>query len=324
MTSAPLPAPGWKVAGAAAVTVVLWASAFVGIRSAGGTFAAGSLALLRLLVGSAALGVLMLVRREPLPRGRSWWPIVVAGVLWFGIYNLSLNAGERSVDAGTAALLVGVGPLLVAVLSGVFLREGFPRLLVLGLLVAFAGAAVVGLSTASAHGTSHAGLTGVLLCLVAALTSAIGIVCQKPVLARVSPLAVTFVGCVCGVLTCLPFAGSLVTDLRTASAGAVWTVVYLGVFPTAVAFTTWAFALRHTPAGRLGVTTYAVPAITVLLGWLLLAEVPPVGAVIGGVVCLVGVAVSRWRPRRRKEVENAGATADPGISGPGTPADRPG
>jgi drug/metabolite transporter (DMT)-like permease len=69
------------------------------------------------------------------------------------------------------------------------------------------------------------------------------------------------------------------------------------VFPTAVAFTTFAYALARTDAGRLGVTTYLVPPITILLGWLFLREVPPVLAFAGGIVCLVGVGVARSRPR---------------------------
>ena len=70
-------------------------------------------------------------------------------------------------------------------------------------------------------------------------------------------------------------------------------VVYLGVFPTAVAFTTWAYALSRTTAGRMGATTYLVPPLAVLMGWMVLGEVPPALALIGGALCLVGVAVTR-------------------------------
>jgi drug/metabolite transporter (DMT)-like permease len=131
------------------VAVTLWASAFVGIRSAGHDFAPGSLALGRLVVGSFALGLLVLARREPLPARRDLPSIALCGVLWFGIciYNVALNAAERRVDAGTAAMLVNVGPILIAVLAGIVLHEGFPRRLLAGGVVAFSGAAVIGLAT---------------------------------------------------------------------------------------------------------------------------------------------------------------------------------
>ena len=67
----------------------------------------------------------------------------------------------------------------------------------------------------------------------------------------------------------------------------------LGVFPTAIAFTTWAFALNRTTAGRLGSTTYLVPPVAILLAWLMLAEVPPVLALLGGALCIGGVIVAR-------------------------------
>ena len=78
-------------------------------------------------------------------------------------------------------------------------------------------------------------------------------------------------------------------------------VVYLGVFPTAIAFSTYAFALSFMSAGSLSVTTYLVPPITVLLSWVLLSEAPPAMAYVGGALALVGVALARRRPRARVE-----------------------
>ena len=126
---------------AAGVTVCLWASAFVGIRYAGRHFQPGPLALGRLLVGSVALGAIVLVRRQALPPRRALAGIAVCGVMWFGLYNVALNAAERHLDAGIAALLVNVGPIFIAILAGALLKEGFPRLLLVGCVVSFAGAA---------------------------------------------------------------------------------------------------------------------------------------------------------------------------------------
>ena len=86
-------------------------------------------------------------------------------------------------------------------------------------------------------------------------------------------------------------------------------VVYLGVFPTAVAFTTWAYALARTSAGRLGATTYLVPPVAIVLGWVLLGERPATLALAGGALCLVGVAVARRRPRVQPVEEPAAVGA---------------
>ncbi|WP_084719077.1 DMT family transporter [Streptacidiphilus carbonis] len=278
---------------AAGTTVVLWASAFVGIRAAGRALEPGPLALARLLVGSLVLGAIVAVRRDPFPARRDLPGIVACGVLWFGIYNVALNAAERLVDAGTAAMLVGVGPILMALLAGLLLKEGFPRPLMLGMLLSFGGLVVIGLSSSGGNGGSVG--WGALLCFAAALAYATAVVIQKPLLARVSALQITFLACTVGAVACLPFAPALVREAGRAHASPVAWAVYLGALPTAVAFTTWAYALARTSAGRLGVTTYLVPPISVLLGWLVLGEVPGWIALVGGVLCLAGVAVSRLR-----------------------------
>ena len=64
-------------------------------------------------------------------------------MLWFGIYNVALNAGEQHVDAGTAVMLIQVSPLLIALLAATFLGERFTAYLGLGLALAFAGVALI-------------------------------------------------------------------------------------------------------------------------------------------------------------------------------------
>ncbi len=281
--------------GAVAVMVCVWASAFVAIRFADRELSPGALALGRLLVGSAALGILVLARREPLPGRRELGGIVVCGVLWFGVYNVALNAAEQRVDAGTAAMLVNVGPILIAILAGVLLHEGFPPRLFAGCLVSFAGAVVIGVAT-SQHGL-HESL-GALLCLVAAVAYAGGVVAQKPVLRRASPLSVTWLACTIGAISCLPYAGSLVHGLGHAGGSTIASMIYLGLAPTAAGFVLWAYALARTTAGRMGSTTYLVPPLALLLGWAFLGEVPPALVFPGGALCLAGVALARTRGRR--------------------------
>ncbi|WP_078852093.1 DMT family transporter [Streptomyces sp. NRRL B-3229] len=281
-------------AGAATVTVVLWASAFVSIRSAGEAYSPGALALGRLLSGALALGVICLVRREGLPPREAWRGIAVSGILWFGFYMVVLNWGEQQVDAGTAALVVNIGPLLIALLGARLLGDAMPPRLLAGMAVSFAGAVTVGLSMTDDGGSS---VLGVVLCLLAAIAYAGGVVAQKPALGSASPLQVTTFGCLVGAVVCLPFSGQLVSEASHAPASATLNMVYLGVFPTALAFTTWAYALARTTASRMGATTYAVPALVVLMSWLALGEVPGLLTLAGGALCLAGVAVSRSRAR---------------------------
>jgi drug/metabolite transporter (DMT)-like permease len=288
----PSPAPKAALA-AALVTVCLWASAFVGIRAAGSSFSPGALALGRLTLGSLLLGTLLLTRGWTRPSGRDLGLLCIAGLTWFGLYSVVLNEAERSVDAGTASMLIMIAPIVVVALAAVFLKERFTRVFLLGGAVAFAGVLVIGFATSSGSAT----LSGALLCLVAAVASAIGLVAQKPVLARLSALQVAWTCCTIGALVCLPFAPALVREVGVAPrAGVAW-LLFLGAFPTSVAFTTWAFALARGTAGRVVAMTYLIPPVTIVMSWLILGEVPGAIALLGGALCLVGVYITRRTPR---------------------------
>ena len=289
---------------AVAFTVLAWASAFVVIRYAGPWLTPGALTLGRLLVGTVALTLLTSLRAfgggrrlatlRGLPR-RERWLVVLIGLAWFAVYNLALNAGERHVDAGTASMIIQTSPVLIAVLAGTLLHEGFPRPVVVGTLVALLGTVLIGVGTSTAGTGEGSGspLLGVLRVLVSVVVYAAALVAQKVVLRRLSGFVVTWAACTVGCLACLPFAGELVSGLAAAPAQVWWAVVYLGVVPTALAFSSWAYALGRSDAGRLSLTTYAVPPIAIALGWAFLGEVPVLLAVVGGAVCLVGVAISR-------------------------------
>lgn len=283
--------------GAALLTVVLWASAFVGIRAVAPDISPGPLAFGRLLLGFVVLGAVVRARGHTLPRGRDLVLVAACGVLWFAIYSVALNTAENLVDAGTAAMLVNVGPILIAIFGWLFLREGLPPRLLAGCAIAFGGAVVIGLATTGGAGGGRDALTGIALCLVAAAAYAGGVTLQKAALARVSAPSVTWLGCGVGALVTAPFAPQLVTELGAAPPESAAWLVYLGLFPTAIAFTTWAFALARTKAGRLGATTYLVPPVAILLSWGLLGEVPPLLAIVGGAACIGGVIIARSRGR---------------------------
>jgi drug/metabolite transporter (DMT)-like permease len=278
------------------VTLLAWSSAFIVIRGVAPHFAGGSLALARLTVGTAVLSLLLVGHRWVRPTAREWLLIVVFGVAWFSAYNVSLNLAEHSLDAGTTAMIVNIGPILIALGAGVFLGDGIPRWLAIGAGIAFFGVVLIGISSGL---TGLGDGTGVIWALVAAITYAIGVLCQKPVLRRLPNRQVTFLGCAIGAVACTPFAGMLVQDLTRAPVSSILGAVYLGVVPTAIAFSTWAYALSKMSAGSLAVTTYIVPALVVIEAFLVFGEVPRPLAVVGGVVCLVGVALSRRRSRVR-------------------------
>src|SRR3954452_13910993 len=159
---------------AALVTVVLWASAFVGIRAASADLSAGSLALGRLGVGAISLGVLVVARGLVRPSRRDLVLVVASGLLWFAFYNVALNAAEQNVDAGTASMLTNMGPILIAIFAGLFLGEGFPPRLTVGIAIAFVGTLIIAVASSSAPVAGGNAPLGIGLCIAAAAAYAGG------------------------------------------------------------------------------------------------------------------------------------------------------
>jgi drug/metabolite transporter (DMT)-like permease len=299
-TTAP-PASGKRVLlfAAVAFTILAWASAFVVIRGVAPDVGGGALALGRLVVGAVALGILVLAQRRWVwPTRRDWWRLAVYGIGWFGAYNVALNLAEHTLDAGTTAMIVGIGPILIALGAGLFLGEGIPRWLAIGAGVAFLGVILIGIGTSlGSEGDRPIEPIGVVWAVVAAVVYAVGVLAQKPMAGRLPASQITLIGCVIGLIACLPFTGQLISSLATAPTESWIGIVYLGIVPTALAFTTWGYALGRMPAGQLGVTTYVVPPLAIVMGLIFFGEVPAALAIAGGVVSLIGVALSRRRPR---------------------------
>src|SRR5690242_7024850 len=110
---------GARLATAAlATTIVLWGSAFAGIRAALRHFGPEHLSVLRLGVASVVLGAVAAARGGVRRPARGELPaLVLVAFTGMTAYQLLLNAGEVTVPAGTASLLVNVSPLIAAALA---------------------------------------------------------------------------------------------------------------------------------------------------------------------------------------------------------------
>jgi drug/metabolite transporter (DMT)-like permease len=271
-------------------TVLAWSSAFVVIRAVLPVFNPGELAFLRQLVAVPLLALWMIGQKWIWPNRREWLLISVFGVTWFSTYIVALNTAEQTIDAGTASFIVNIGPLLIAIGAFLFLSEKLPRNLLAGAAVALAGVGLIAWGTSS---SDRVDLVGVLWALVATVTYAIGVLTQKPALARLSSNQVTLMGAAIALIPLLWWAPEALVTVQSAPADAVFGAIWLGAIPTALGFGLWGYALKRMPAGRLGVSTYVVPPLVVVESAILLGEWPHPMAIVGGAVALAGVWWSR-------------------------------
>jgi drug/metabolite transporter (DMT)-like permease len=266
--------------------VVAWGMSWVNVRAVLPEVGAGQLGAMRYLIASAVMLPIWIYRGRPLP-ARSDWPTVASlGLFGFCLYNLGINYGERTVNAGTGSMLISCIPVLV-ILLGVFTgREKVGLLASLGIGLSMTGVVL----TAAGSETGLTFNLGSLLILGAAFCAAIQTLISKALTQRYAAVDVTTWAVWLGTLGLLPFSEDL---LGTASrlSGMGWVhIVFLGMVPAALCYTIWSWVLVTLPITTVMSAVYAIPVFSVLFGWMILGEQPSLLTLIGGAATLAGVA----------------------------------
>ena len=279
--------------------LVLWSSAFTGIRVGLTGYSPGQLALFRFLIASVVLSVYAGIARFRRPALRDLPWLSVAGLFGITFYNLALNWGQTRVSAGAASLLIASTPIWTTVLAMIGLGERLTPLGWAGILTSFMGAGVI----AWAEGEGLHFSPQALVILAAAISSGIYNALVKHFVGRYSALECTAYSIWFGTALMAPWGHGLLQVVRTAPLNATLAIVYLGIFPAATAYVGWAYLLSHGPAGRTSTFLYLSPVFAIAIAWLCLGEVPKRLSLIGGAIALCGVILVQVWGRGRTEKE---------------------
>ncbi|CAN5621289.1 DMT family transporter [soil metagenome] len=277
------------------LTIIFWASAFAGIRAGLEEYSPGHVALVRLSVAALALLVYAFIVKMPLPELQDLPVILLGGLLAFAVYHVTLNYGEVTVAAGPASLLVNTAPIFTALLATVFLGERLRAMGWVGMVVSFFGALLIALG----EGGGFRLAPGAFIILIAAVSVSIYLVIQKPYLQKYGSLNFTAYAIWAGTLFTLVFLPGLAGEVREAPIGVTLSLVYLGIFPTAIAYVTYAYVFSQLSASRGVSFLYLVGPTAFLIAWIWLGEVPSLLSFVGAGVVLVGVVVVNTLGRKR-------------------------
>jgi drug/metabolite transporter (DMT)-like permease len=276
--------------------VVAWGMSWVNVRAVLPEVGSGQLGAMRYLIASAAMLPVWLYRGRPLP-ARSDWPTVASlGLFGFCLYNLGINYGERTVNAGTGSMLISCIPVLVILLGVCTGREKVGLLAWLGIGLSMTGVVL----TAAGSETGLTFNLGSLLILGAALCAAIQTLISKALSQRYAAVDVTTWAIWLGTLGLLPFSEDIVGTASRLSGIGWMHLVFLGMVPAALCYTLWSWVLVTLPITTVMSAVYAIPVFSVFFGWMILGEQPSFLTLVGGAVTLAGVAWVQSLTRKQR------------------------
>lgn len=269
-------------------TILLWSSAFVGIRFTLQSFSPGALGLLRFIFASLTMAFLYWrSANKPPIKYQDKMALMGLGIIGIGLYNYFLNLGEVMVSAAVASFIIGLLPLVTIVLALCFLNERVGRFTWLGVVIAIIGMILLALTN-----TDKGSLLGEVSVFIATIMGAIYTTMQRQFLLRLRPLQVTSYIIWGGTVSLLIFLPDLSKELPMAPWAAIGVVMYMGMFPAAIAYLAWSVVIHAMPASKAVVYLYLLPFFSTVLGIVLLNEFPERLAIVGGTLGLLGAYVA--------------------------------
>ncbi len=267
------------------ITILLWASSFAAVRASLQAFTPGHIALFRFLIASVLLAIFTLITRIKLPKLKDIPVIFLLGFLGIAAFHTAQNYGQVTVTAGSAGMIISSVPIFTAILATIFLGEKLKLWGWLSIFISFLGVSLIALGEREGVKFNP----GVFILLLAAIAAAIYFVLQKPYLIRYTALQLVTYMIWAGTLLLLVFTPGLIEEVTNAPIEATIATIYLGIFPSAVAYVTWSYALSRAPASIVASFLYLQPVFAVIIAWIWLNEIPALISMIGGVVTILGV-----------------------------------
>lgn len=285
-----------KLVSAVVIVLLSWAGSYVAIGIAVQELSPASFALAR--VGGGALALIAMMPFVPgaqlrLPRRRNLPLIAAMAMMAFPIYQIAISTGQQVVSPGVSSVLIATLPIFATLIAVFTLKERPSAREWVGIAIAFLGVALL----VTVREGRFALEPAALFVLLAAISGAGFMVVQRQLTRRYNSLELTLWGLWMGAIALLPFAPSLLAEMRGASSATWLSVVYVAVLPTALGYLLWAYVLKMLTAAKATSLLYIVPPIAFTLAWLITGQAPGGMDIISSVIVICGVALVQSRRR---------------------------
>jgi drug/metabolite transporter (DMT)-like permease len=282
------------------VTVFFWAINLIVIKNViGGALPPIAFTALRFTLAAFIL-LPMLHSLTPTERAVSSsdrWKIIGLGFIGNSLYQVFFITGLANTSPTNAALILATPPIFIALIGAVFKLEKLTWLAWLGIFMSFGGIALVILGNApteTADSSAHS-LFGDFMTLGAAIMWALYTLLAVPVLKRHAPLKLTALTVSAGAVPLLLIAtpAFLTTDWAKVSLSVWLGVLYCGGVAIALGYILWNRGVQQVGAARTAVYSNLTPVLVALLAWLVRGDPVTVYHVVGAIIILTGITLTR-------------------------------
>lgn len=285
-----------KINAALITAVFMWSSAFVAIRLSLEGYSAGALALFRFALASLFLLAPWWWFRKNRLNLKQIIILFIIGSFGTATYSVLLNLGEKSVSPGIASFIVAQTPIMNSLLAIFFLKERPSWTSIGAIAISGFGIAIIAFGQDFSSNID----IGLVFIIGATLCGCLQTILQKYLLVSMSALELCAYSTWFATLALLPFAPSLLADLKTAPLFATFGAIFLAIFPTVLGQWLWAYGLSKTLVIRASSYLYLLPFLSTVLSFYAFGFWPASTELLGGMIALIGVAlVKRKEPKLR-------------------------
>ena len=274
---------------AALITVFLWASAFPAVKYLLDYYSPTSILVFRFLVASLTIIAVILIKKVKLPDKKDVPLFVLAGFLGIFLYFLLFNYGVNLVPSGVSSFLIASAPVFATLFSIFILKEKVKLLSWIGILVSLCGLLVVTASQMSGFIMNM----GVILLVGASIATSLYTIIQRKLVKKYTPFEAAAYSVLFGTVFTLVFLPDLIREFPQVPLAINMIPLYLGVFPAAIAYLAWSYALaKARSTAHVTMFMYLVPFLATILAFFFIGEQITLFAFIGGVVIIAGMLIS--------------------------------
>ena len=296
MSSPPTPSLAserrWLLPAAFVLLGLIWGSSFAWIEITIEELPPATLVAERMTLGAVAMLVLLLFTRPPRPTRGQVGHLAVMGAVNAGLPIFLISWGQQYIDSGTAAVLNSLVPIFSLIIAGAILRtESWSALRVFGILLGFAGAAVLA-SREFAFNPGPAAIGGALAVTAASASYAVEASYAKYRIQSTDRYVVA--GGTLAFAALYLWIGAFVADggpvLPTQPATIIG-LLWLGLLGSFFAYVLYFYLITHLGATVSTMVTYVFPVVGVTLGVVVLGEVLDARLLLGTGLVVLGIAI---------------------------------